>query len=198
MKTKIIQLLRSTNREGMENVITWLCEKSDFFTAPASTAFHGNYSGGLAEHSLNVCELAIDVYEMLVRRKPELKDTMSKENIIIAALLHDICKANIYKSVAKKRQNAAGYWEEYNAFTVDYSEFPVGHGEKSVIRLLQLGLQLTDDEILAIRWHMTAWDLAFQDSSSKANLNIAMEKCPLLIVIKTADGLASRLFEEKK
>lgn len=198
MKTKIIQLLRSTNREGMENVITWLCEKSDFFTAPASTAFHGNYTGGLAEHSLNVCELAIDVYEMLVRRKPELKDTMSKENIIIAALLHDICKANIYKSVAKKRQNAAGYWEEYNAFTVDYSEFPVGHGEKSVIRLLQLGLQLTDDEMLAIRWHMTSWDLAFQDASSKANLNIAMEMCPLLTVIKSADGLASKLFEEKK
>ena len=198
MKTKIIQLLRSTNREGMENVITWLCEKSDFFTAPASTAFHGNYSGGLAEHSLNVCELAIDVYEMLVRRKPELKDTMSKENIIIAALLHDICKANIYKSVVKKRQNAAGYWEEYNAFTVDYAEFPMGHGEKSVIRLLQLGLQLTDDEILAIRWHMTAWDLAFQDASSKANLNIAMEMCPLLTVIKSADGLSSKLFEEKK
>ena len=55
MKTKIIDLLRSTNREGIENVITWLSDESDFFEAPASTAFHGNYSGGLAEHSLNVC-----------------------------------------------------------------------------------------------------------------------------------------------
>ena len=67
-----------------------------------------------------------------------------------------------------------------------------------MIRLLQLGLQLTDDEMLAIRWYMTSWDLAFQDASSKANLNIAMEMCPLLTVIKSADGLASKLFEEKK
>lgn len=198
MKTKIIELLRSTNRKGMENVITWLSEKSDFFTAPASTMFHGNYNGGLAEHSLNVCELSLDLRDMLLARKPELKEVLSEESIIIAALLHDICKANIYKSVVKKRQNAAGYWEEYNAFTVDYAEFPMGHGEKSVIRLLQLGLQLTDAEMLAIRWHMTSWDLAFQDASSKANLNIAMEMCPLLTVIKSADGLASKLFEEKK
>ncbi|MBO7258577.1 MAG: HD domain-containing protein [Paludibacteraceae bacterium] len=197
MKTRIIELLRSTNRKGMENVITWLSEKSDFFTAPASTMFHGNYNGGLAEHSLNVSELSLDLRDMLVARKPELKEVLSEESIIIAALLHDICKANIYKSVVKKRQNAAGYWEEYNAFTVDYAEFPMGHGEKSVIRLLQLGLQLTDDEMLAIRWHMTAWELPFQSAEAKAYLNAAKNKCPLLTIIQTADGLASAILETK-
>ena len=35
MKQQFIQLLRSTNRQGIENVINWL-EESDFFTAPAS------------------------------------------------------------------------------------------------------------------------------------------------------------------
>ena len=41
------------NREGKDELLDWL-EHSDFFTAPASTRFHGNHEGGLLEHSLNV------------------------------------------------------------------------------------------------------------------------------------------------
>lgn len=197
MKQTIIDLLRSTNREGMENVINWLCNESDFFTAPASTVFHGNYAGGLAEHSLNVYNMAIDLREMLLKHKPELQHQVPTESIIIAALLHDICKANIYQTVTKYRKDAQNNWETYATYTTDYSEFPVGHGEKSVIRLLQLGLQLTDDEILAIRWHMTAWELPFQSAEAKAYLNAAKNKCPLLTIIQTADGLASAILETK-
>ena len=197
MKQTIIDLLRSTNREGMENVINWLCNESDFFTAPASTVFHGNYAGGLAEHSLNVYNMAIDLREMLLKHKPELQHQVPTESIIIAALLHDICKANIYKTVTKKRQNASGSWEVYQAYTTDYSEFPLGHGEKSVILLLRLGLQLTNDEMMAIRWHMTAWELPFQSGEAKAYLNAAKDKCPLLTIIQTADGLASAILETK-
>ena len=196
MKQKFIQLLRSTNREGIENVINWL-EQTDFFTAPASTVFHGNYLGGLLEHSMNVAIMAHDVHEMLCKHRPELAEQVTRENIIIATLLHDICKANIYKTTTRKRQNASGAWEAYEAYTTDYSEFPVGHGEKSVIRLLQLGLQLTEDEILAIRWHMTAWELPFQSAEAKAYLNAAKNKCPLLSIIQTADGLASAILETK-
>ena len=196
MKQKFIQLLRSTSRPGIDNVINWL-EQSDFFTAPASTVFHGNYSGGLLEHSMNVGILAHDVYEMLCKRKPELAERISRDNIIIAALLHDICKANIYQTVTKYRKDQNNAWETYDTYTTDYSEFPVGHGEKSVIRLLQLGLQLTDDEILAIRWHMTAWELPFQSGEAKAYLNAAKNKCPLLTIIQTADGLASAILENK-
>ena len=198
MKQTIIDLLRSTNREGMENVINWLCNESDFFTAPASTVFHGNYAGGLAEHSLNVYNMAIDLREMLLKHKPELQHQVPTESIIIAALLHDICKANIYKTVTKKRQNASGSWEVYQAYTTDYSEFPLGHGEKSVILLLRLGLQLTNDEMMAIRWHMTAWDLAFQNPEAKSNLNEAKNQCPLLSIVQSADGLASAILEEKR
>ena len=51
MKEEFIELLRSTKREGIENLLNFL-EKSDFYTAPASTRFHGNYEGGLLEHSM--------------------------------------------------------------------------------------------------------------------------------------------------
>ena len=196
MKQQFLQLLRSTNRQGIENVINWL-ETSDFFLAPASTVFHGNYAGGLLEHSMNVAIMAHDVHEMLCKRKPELATQVTRENIIIASLLHDICKANIYQKTTKYRQDQNNAWETYETYGVDYSEFPVGHGEKSVIRLLQLGLQLTDDEILAIRWHMTAWELPFQSGEAKAYLNAAKNKCPLLTIIQTADGLASAILENK-
>lgn len=196
MKQKFIQLLRSTNREGIENVINWL-EESDFFTAPASTMFHGNYAGGLAEHSINVAIMAHDVHEMLCKHRPELATIVTRDNIIIAALLHDVCKANIYQTVTKYRKDAQNNWETYETYTTDYSEFPVGHGEKSVIRLLQLGLQLTEDEILAIRWHMNAWELPFQSGEAKAYHNAAKNKSPLLTIIQVADGLASAILETK-
>ena len=64
--------------------------------------------------------------------------------------------------------------------------------------LLRCGLELTDDEIMAIRWHMQAWDLPFQSADAKANLNKAKEICPLVSLIQAADGLASNLLERKE
>ena len=66
---------------------------------------------------------------------------------------------------------------------------------KRLLALRQCGLALTDDEMMAIRWHMTAWDLAFQSPEMKGNLNQAKEICPLLTLIQAADGLASNMLE---
>ena len=54
---------------------------------------------------------------------------------------------------------------------------------------------MTDDEIMAIRWHMAGFDLAFQSPESRANYGAAMERCPLLAIIKAADGLAAHMLE---
>lgn len=196
-KQDIISTLRATGREGIENVIEWL-QESDFFTAPASTNFHGNYPGGLAEHSMNVYETALALRDTMAEVAPEKMETLSDANIAIAALLHDVCKANIYKPIQKKKQNAMGIWVPYDTYTVDYSELPVGHGEKSVIILLRLGLKMTDSEIMAIRWHMSAWDLAFQSAEMKNNIGLAKDKCPLLAIVQAADGLAASLLEEAR
>ena len=53
MKEKMLELLKSINREGIDKLISFL-EKTDFFEAPASTRFHGSYAGGLVEHSIKV------------------------------------------------------------------------------------------------------------------------------------------------
>lgn len=194
VQTKFKEMLLSTNREGMERVVKCL-EEVGFFKAPASTKFHLNYEGGLLEHSMNVCDMALELRELMIRKKESLRDSLSKESVIIAALLHDVCKSDIYKPAIKRQKNANGVWCDVPGYDVDYSNFPVGHGEKSVIWLLQNGLKLTADEIMAIRWHMTAWDLAFQSPEMKGNLNAARERCPLMALIQAADGLAANLLE---
>lgn len=191
-----IEKLKSTKREGIENTIAEL-EGLGFFSAPASSRFHLNCEGGLVEHSMNVCNVALDVREVMVARDPSLADRLPINSIIIAALLHDICKADIYEPAIKKQKNKLGIWVPVQGYDVEYSNFPLGHGEKSVIVLLRAGLKLTDDEIMAIRWHMHAWDLPFQSPDIKGNFQAAKAACPLLSLIQAADGLASHLLERE-
>ena len=62
-------LLRQTGRRGIENVLAELGALG-FFSAPASARFHGNYPGGLLEHSLNV-------YDEFIRLLGSYKDDVS-------------------------------------------------------------------------------------------------------------------------
>lgn len=194
-KEEFCRLLRSTGRDGVEYVIEDL-EKLGFFEAPASTRFHLCSEGGLVEHSLNVCRAALGLREMTIKMRPDMAEHLKEDSVILCALLHDVNKAEIYKPVIKRRRNAMGTgWEDYETYDVDYSNFPMGHGEKSVIVLLLSGLQLKDEEMLAIRWHMAAWDLAFQSPESKNNLNVARDKYPLCGLIQCADTIASSVLE---
>ena len=195
-KDKFIELLQSTGRKGINEAISVL-EKLGFFSAPASTRFHLAYEGGLLEHSLGVCRIALMVRKQVLLVRPELEPQLPVESVILTTLLHDVCKAEVYKRAMKRRKNEHGYWEDYEGYDVDYSDFPVGHGEKSVIVLLQSGLELTKEEILAIRWHMSAWDLPFQSYELMGSLNAAREKTPLLGILQAADGLSANVLESK-
>lgn len=195
-RSEFVELLYSTGREGMDEVIGQL-EELGFFQAPASSKFHLNHEGGLLEHSLNVCKVGLMLREQMLGLKPDLEESLNKESVIIAALLHDICKADIYQKCIRKRKDRLGQWVDYETYELDYSDFPLGHGEKSVIVLLRMGLDLSDDEIMAIRWHMSAWDLPFQSPDLKANFDTAKRLCPLCSLIQAADGLASNLLESK-
>lgn len=193
-KEEFISLLRSTEREGIEEVIEELDELV-FFSAPASTRFHLCKEEGLLEHSLNVCHVALKVREAMLAMDDSLLEYLPKDSVIIATLLHDACKAEIYKPTMKRRKDEFGRWVDVPGYDVDYSNMPLGHGEKSVIRLLRCGLDLSDDEVLAIRWHMSAWDMPFQSSELRENFNEAKKQCPLLSLVMAADGLSSNLLE---
>lgn len=187
-------LLRSTGREGIEYVIEDL-EKDGFFEAPASSGHHLNIQGGLCQHSLNVCEAGLMIWEGLKTLYPSGVNNVKRENVIIATLLHDVCKTDIYKRTVKKRKNKLGQWEDSEGYRVSYKDFPMGHGEKSVIMLLCSGLELHDDEMLAIRWHMGAWGINMNSYEDQRNYDTARQKYPLCSIIQSADSLAAAIME---
>ena len=193
-RERFCTILRATGRENIEYVIEDL-DSWGFFEAPASARNHFNFPGGLVQHSLNVYDMAMALRESVVKLRPDVEKDLSPDSIAIAALLHDVCKTNIYRLVHRKQKNEIGVWEDTESYEVDYSELPVGHGEKSVIMLLRSGLDLEDNEIFAIRWHMGAWDLPAQSIEMDKNYRKACERSPLVSLIHTADTLAASILE---
>lgn len=195
-KAEFVDLLKSTGREGVDDLVAMLDEgKMHFFTAPASVNHHLNSDGGLLVHSLNTCKAGLKLRDMVIAMKPELESQLNRDSVIIATLLHDICKADIYTPTIKKQRGADGIWREVDSYDIDYSNFPMGHGEKSAMLALMGGLEIYDDELLAIRWHMTAWDLPMQSFELKRCLNTARDEHPLCSLVQLADGIAANLIE---
>ena len=184
MKEEFIKLLKSTKREGMEEVIQFL-EKSDFFQAPASTKYHGCYEGGLLEHSMKVYEIFKKKVE-----QAEVEIATPPESIIIMALLHDVCKANYYKVDYRNVKNqATGEWEKAPYYTVD-DTIPYGHGEKSVMMLTEY-MKLTNEEKYAIRWHMGFTE----PKENYQSLGLAYHKYPIALLLNEADLEATYFFK---
>lgn len=193
-KEEFVSLLKSTERPGMDDVIKDL-EELGFFEAPASAGHHLNVAGGLVEHSLNTCKAAFAVYEGMQKIEPYLEREVKRESIVIASLLHDVCKSDIYKRSVKRRKTNLGIWEDSEGYKLTYKNFPMGHGEKSLVMLLCSGLELYDDEMLAIRWHMGAWGINMNSYEEQRNYDAARTLYPLVSIIQTADGLAASIME---
>lgn len=111
-----------------------------FFTAPASTKYHGNYEGGLFEHSFTVTS------SLLSLTKRMGLNWKRKASPYIVGMLHDLCKCDSYI------HNPDGTYS-YNPDIL----LP-GHGDKSVI-LAQKIVDLTDEEIspMGCRAFLSPW-----------------------------------------
>lgn len=189
-------LLKSTQREGIENVIEFI-KNTDFYTAPSSTIYHSNYKGGLLNHSLLVYCLMMKYKESMIYMKPELEEKLPDDSIKIVGLLHDICKTCFYKETVKWKKNSMGNWESYIGYDID-DTFPIGHGEKSVIMLQNFGLHLNPDEMLAIRYHMGSWDGGILSNDIKYAYLAAIDMSPLVPLVQIADSTSSLTLEIKK
>lgn len=170
--------LRSTCREGVEELLEWLDSETDFFTAPASASKHGAVAGGLLKHSVYVLKYLRNFI------KP-LGDAIPDDSVIVVALLHDLCKANFYTVRTKNVKVGDRQWEEQEYFAID-DQLPLGHGEKSAM-LAQRFIELTDDELLAIRWHMGGFDDAARQYAGGQALAAAFERCKLAVAMNVAD-----------
>jgi len=196
-RDEFCNLLTSTGREGMPDLLQYLVEKTDFFIAPSSAKYHDARDGGLLHHSLKV-------YHNLVTLSKTFEcETSQDSSLIIIGLLHDLCKANFYKLTKKAlpRKDDKGelvldtygkkIWDDTLVYDIE-DQFPLGHGEKSVI-LIQRYIQLTDEEIMAIRWHMGAYDDVKQSYGGNIALTNASEKYPITVLTHIADLSASFL-----
>ena len=170
-----IEICHHIKREGIKDLINWLYNETDFFTAPASTRYHGAVGGGLVNHSLQV------YYNLL-----KLNTNYDSDTIKIVSLFHDVCKANFYKQGTRNVKNEqTGKWETVPCYTIQ-EQFPFGaHGGKSVF-LLSRFIRLTDEEAAAINCHMGGWD-----STSYHNPSGAYEKYPIAVYLHIADLLAT-------
>jgi len=187
LKQRFIELLCSTKRSGIERLIEYLETETDFFTAPASTRFHGAYPGGLLEHSLAVYDNLLKISFMYDLQYPA-------DSMIISALLHDVCKANYYQQEYRNRKNPkTGLWEQVGVYVIK-DQLPLGHGEKSVM-ITQQFIPLTIEEMLAIRWHMGGFDDSVGGMGGKT-LSLAMSQWSLVVALHMAD-LAACYFDQK-
>lgn len=172
------------DRPGKAECLRWLENETDFFTAPASTKYHGAAPGGLCAHSLNVC----DALTLLLRTWRVQNVTTS--SAILVALLHDVCKTNFYTETTTRKRDASGKWYDARGYMIEDS-LPMGHGEKALYMVLQTGLKLTNEEAAAIRWHMGAYN----DHDKNYTLGAAFDKYPLALYLHMADMIAAHYIE---
>jgi len=180
-------LLSGVQREGMDKLLNFI-DKSDFYTAPASTRFHGACEGGLLDHSLNVYEC------LMAKKKTEgtvwydaLAD-ISEDSIAVTALLHDLCKTYFY-TVEMRNKKVNGEWVQVPSYAID-DKIPYGHGEKSVMMIEEF-MRLLPCERYAIRWHMGP----FSGQQDWTTLSDAMDRYPLVLAMFEADMEAAHILE---
>lgn len=181
-KERFLEICSLIKRDGIENLLDWL-EKSDFYTAPASTRFHRSYPGGLLEHSLNV----YDQLNRLLVAYPEVE--VSEETVAICALFHDVCKVNVYKqSKRNKKDEITGKWVQYDSYEFDEKFAFGGHGSKSVF-IIQHYIDLTPEEGVAINCHMSGW------GDNGDYVGKAYEQFPFAWLLSVADQAATYIVE---
>ena len=171
-------------RPGADSLFKWL-EQSDFFTAPASTRFHGDYEGCLCHHSVHVWQELV----RLLKAYPEIK--VSAETAAIVSLLHDLCKVGCYKQELRN-QKVNGIWVQRPVYVFSEDFCYGSHGSKSVY-LVQKHMPLTEAEATAINCHM-----GFADRSpGDYGLGAAFEQYPLAWLLHVADESATYIREKK-
>lgn len=182
-------------RNGAVALRHWLTDETDFFEAPASSKYHLAYPGGLAIHSLNVYKRLLEITARDVYGDPLAHVLLAedvRETVAVLGLLHDVCKVGVYHQETKRRKDPdTGKWEDCLGYTFR-DPFPLGHGEKSLF-LIARHMELTEEEALAIRWHMGAYDDAVKGGAR--SMAEAMNLSPWVWRLQEADMCAAWIDE---
>lgn len=193
-KVDFLSIYENIRRPGADKLLAWL-ESTDFFTAPAGAKHHGAHAGGLVVHSLNVWNRLREIAcRDVLDGRPDGLPIQTEETVAILALLHDVCKVGVYHlEPGRWRNPETGKWEDRQEYKFR-DQFPLGHGEKSLY-LIAKHMDLTEEEALAIRWHMGAYDAAAR--SDLRDLSAAMAMTPWVWRLQEADMCATHIDERE-
>lgn len=203
-------LLRSTKREGIEDLIKYL-ESTDFEVAPASTKYHGAFEGGLCAHSLMVFEILTKMLNDYIEFKNlefpnelgESHDEMMNSAIIVA-LLHDISKVNHYEKTfnnkkiyspdgSKWDENGRFDWKSVPGYKMrdEEEQFVIGNHEETSEFIIRQFIPLRISESAAIMHHHggLGWDSVKPEVMTKV-----YNKYTLALLLHQADLLAAYKF----
>lgn len=165
------------------DMIEWLISQG-FFTAPASTKYHGNHEGGLLEHSYMVAKALVSMSER------EGLHWDNPRSPWVVGMFHDLCKIDQYRHpvIEGLYLNGAQPLLDENRWEYNPDTLLKGHGDKSVMLLSQF-YTLTEEEIMCIRYHMGA----FTDKSEWNDYTRAVNTYPNVLWTHQADMLASHV-----
>lgn len=191
-KEIIWDLLESTGREGCGSLFDYMCSNG-FFMAPCSGQHHLSKEGGLAEHTLNVVNMALGLKEQYAPDVP-------RDSVIICAVLHDLGKMgqfgkpNYVPNMLTPRQTKANpnpepYQSEKRPYITNPELMYVDHEIRSIV-IAQQFIELTEEEQTAILWHNGLY--------GPFKYEIPGKETPLYLLIHMADMWASRVIEKEE
>lgn len=152
-----------------DDFMDWL-EGIGFYSCPAAKGHHGNYDGGLYNHSMKVAD-------ELQNLTDKLGLTWERtESPWVVGLLHDICKCDDYEYDFIKSQE------------IKWNPTHSGHGTKSII-MIAGHFPLTEEEKICILYHMGA----FVDEKEWKFYSQAVRTYPNVLYTHTADMIASQI-----
>ncbi|MDR3247757.1 MAG: hypothetical protein LBT39_03135 [Treponema sp.] len=152
--------------------------ETDFYTAPASTRYHGAEPCGLMRHSLLVLANGIQLAPLL------LGEGADNYYLTVSCFFHDLCKVNMYEQKMRNVKNEkTGEWEKEPFYSVKADYIAFGHGIESLLRITRF-IDLPPSWMHAVRWHMGAYDISPLD---KFAMEKALAKYKEVLFLQTAD-----------
>jgi hypothetical protein len=198
LKNALVRWLGESNGEQAALTVISYLENTNFYKSPASTRFHESYEGGLVQHSLNVYDKMLTILTSASAFNLFPEYVASDENsakALVCALLHDLCKIDLYESYMRNVKNEkTGAWVKEAAFK--YAEKrpkPMGHGVSSAWIAKELLPELTEEMAMAIIYHMGAYDVS---QAGLGDMGDACRRYPLCYMLQFADLLSCAEYEE--
>lgn len=170
---------------------------SDFWTAPASTKFHGDFKFGLSFHSIYVLKQALFFAQPLLENfnssRLAKQFSISAEDIFIAAISHDFCKTDFYCIEYRNTKDVTGNWVKKPMYKAKSDSRNLGHGNESVLKLLKIMPSYIEKRqvLEAVSMHMGFSDISESQSYNYSNFS----QNPLVLLLQLADETAAAWFD---